>query len=164
VRPRHAERLARELLETMSTQTKRRLGEKYLSNIYGLFCSACSDARRQEIRIVDPCTLPRAPLIRKYRRGTRQPYTPENVVRLTEPQTEAGVVAALAFFTGMREGEICGLRAVISTRTPPRSAASTSGRDTSGCLSRPNADPASAPERSRSNPALAQELGGWRRG
>src|SRR5262249_17293205 len=34
LRPRHAERLVRELLETVSSQTRRPLGEKYVSNIY----------------------------------------------------------------------------------------------------------------------------------
>lgn len=110
LRPLHAERLVRELLETVSSQTSRALGEKYVSNIYGLFRTACSDARRQELMFVDPCILPRGLLSRKHRRGTRQPYAIENVTKLIGLQTEAGVFAALALLTGMREGEICGLR------------------------------------------------------
>jgi integrase len=110
LRPRHAEKLVRELLDTVSAQTGRALGAKYVSNIYGLFRTACSDARRQEIMVVDPCILPHGLLSRKHRHGTRQPYGLDNVVRLITPDTEAGVFAALALLTGMREGEICGVR------------------------------------------------------
>ena len=162
-RPRHAERLVRELLATESAQTGRALGEKYVSNIYGLFCSACSDARRQELMIVDPCILPRGLLSRKYRRGTRRPYTLENVVRLTEPQTEAGVFAALVFFTGMREGEICGTRwrEIDEGATPLGSI-----HLTAQYAGQPLKTERAPGERSRKipiHPVLAEKLGWWRR-
>jgi hypothetical protein len=98
LRPRHAEKLVRELLETVSAQTGHALGEKCVSNIYGLSCTACSDARRQEIMFVDPCILPRGLLSRQHRRGTRQPYARENVARLIAQNSEASVFAALALF------------------------------------------------------------------
>ena len=128
-RPRHAERLVRELLETVSARTGRVLGEKYVSNIYGLFCTACSDARRQEIMFVDPCILPRSLLSRKHRRGTRQPYALENVARLIAADREAGVFATFALLTGMREGE--DLRPALARhrrRRPPPLAASTNSQ------------------------------------
>jgi integrase len=110
LRPIHAERLVRELLATVSEQTGRALGEKYVSNIYGLFRTACQDARRQELMFVDPCILPRGLLSRKYNQGTRSPYSLESVAALLAPRTEASVFAALALLTGMREGEVCGLQ------------------------------------------------------
>jgi integrase len=110
LRPRHAERLVRELKTTVSAQTGRPLAEKYVSNIYGLFCTACSDARRAELMFVDPCLLPRGLLSRKYRRGTREPYTAGEVGALVARYDEASLFAALLLLTGMREGEACGLR------------------------------------------------------
>jgi integrase len=162
LRPRHVEKLVRELLDTVSAQTGRALGTKYVSNIYGLFRTACSDARRQEIMSVDPCILPYGLLSRSHRRGTRQPYSPDNVVRLITPDTEAGVFAALALLTGMREGEICGLQwgGIDDDATPLGSIHLTSQYD-----GQPLKTERGLGERSRSipiHPLLAAKLRWWR--
>ncbi|MET0794627.1 MAG: tyrosine-type recombinase/integrase, partial [Polyangiaceae bacterium] len=162
LRPRHAERLVRELLDTVSSHTGRALGEKYVSNIYGLFCTACSDARRQELMFVDPCILPRGLLSRKHRRGTRQPYAVENVIRLSVQETEAGVFATLALLTGMREGEICGLRwrDIDDAATPLGSIHLTAQYD-----GQPLKTERGQGERSRKipiHPELARKLAWWR--
>jgi integrase len=74
--------------------------------------------------VVDPCILPHGLVSRRHRHGTRQPYGLDNVVRLITPDTEAGVLAALALLTGMREGEICGVRFSEIDEGRHRSAAS----------------------------------------
>jgi|HubBroStandDraft_1064217.scaffolds.fasta_scaffold05658_5 integrase len=110
LRPRHSAQLVRELKGTVSEQTGQPLAEHYVSNIYGLFCSAVQEARRDELVPGDPCVLPRGLLNRKARRGTRVPYSRADVLALISTGDEAAVFSALAFFTGMREGEICGRR------------------------------------------------------
>jgi len=69
-------------------------------------------ARVDELVATDPCVLPRGVLQRKSKR-TRLPYEPEHVLALTTDSRLAPdrlVWNALAFYTGMREGEVCGRR------------------------------------------------------
>jgi integrase len=110
LRPRHSVRLVEELKATVSEQTGRPLAEHYVSNLYGLYCTAVRDARLAELVLGNPCVLPRGLLSRKYRKGTRLPYPLADVVALTSRRDEASVFAALALLTGMREGEACGRR------------------------------------------------------
>src|SRR5207245_889900 len=61
----------------------------------------------------DPCVLPRGTLKKAKGAGTKRlPYSKENLIKLiTGAKTpDARVWNALAIFTGMREGEVCGRR------------------------------------------------------
>ncbi len=113
LRPRHSVQLVEELKATISQETGRPIGEKYISNLYGIYRTAVRDARVAELIHVDPCVLPRGLLRRTARQGTRVPYAWSEVLALTEivdvPRA-ANVLASLALFTGMREGEVCGRR------------------------------------------------------
>lgn len=105
--------LVEELKSAKSAATGKPLGQKYVSNLYGLFRTAVRDARVAEFVPVDPCVLPRGILRRTAMRGTRAPYAWSEVSALVSTggvPTEASVFAALALFTGMREGEVCGRR------------------------------------------------------
>jgi hypothetical protein len=102
--------LVEELKATVSEETGRVIGEKYVSNLYGLYRTAVRDARVAELIPVDPCVLPRGMLRRTAKRGVRSPYQWADVVALASNGGAAGVFAALALFSGMREGEVCGRR------------------------------------------------------
>jgi len=125
LRPRHAVQLVEELKATpwvgplkkdgqpRSVQPGRLLGTKFVANLYGLFRTAVRDARVAELIPVEPCVLPRGMLRRTAKRGTRAPYAWAEVTALITSggiPTEGSTFAALAFFTGMREGEVCGRR------------------------------------------------------
>lgn len=110
LRARHSVQLVTELKATVSEETGRVIGEKYVSNVYGLYRTAVRDARVAELIPVDPCVLPRGMLRRTGKRGTREPYAWAEVAALTSSGGAAGMFAALALFTGMREGEVCSQR------------------------------------------------------
>lgn len=111
MRPRHALQLVEELKATISEETKKVLSPKYVSNLYGLFATACRDARIAELMPYDPCVLPKGKIRRKSKRNARTNYEAEDVIALLScPDDEARVFALLALLTGMREGEVCGRR------------------------------------------------------
>lgn len=110
VRVRHSIQLVEELKATVSAKTGKPLGEKYISNLYGLYSSACRAARIAELMPVDPCVLPRGLLRRKARKGTRSPYRAQEVARVVRMRSLEGVFGALVLLSGMREGEACGRR------------------------------------------------------
>src|SRR5579862_5512272 len=111
VRPPHTRQLVDELKATVSEETGKVISHKYLSNIYGLYTTACRDARVAELMTVDPCVLPKKYIRRKARHGVRTPYELEDMVAISAcPDDEGLVFAMLALLTGMREGEVCGRR------------------------------------------------------
>lgn len=112
VRPTHTRQLVDELKATVSEETGKVISQKYVSNIYGLFTTACRDARIAELMFTDPCVLPkRGYLRRKSKRGVRVNYEIEDVVALSScPLDKALVFVMMALLTGMREGEVCGRR------------------------------------------------------
>ena len=110
LRVRHSVQLVNELKAIVSEETGRVIGEKYVANLYGLYRTAVHAARVLELIPIDPCVLPRGMLRRGAKRGTRQPYSSSELAALTSAGGAAGTFAALALFTGMREGEVCGRR------------------------------------------------------
>lgn len=113
LRPKHVIRLVEELKVTVSATTGKVLQQKTVSNIVGVVSTLLRDARIEEILLHDVMVLPKEILRRSARSGTRHPYTAIEVrsLLLGEKVDPSGrVFAALAFFTGMREGEVCGRR------------------------------------------------------
>jgi integrase len=114
VRVRHTVQLVDDLRETYSGRygKRMRLSEKSIALIVGVLRTMFRDARIHELTAIDPCELPAGTL----RRGTsapREPYASSEVAILTSDSRvdwDARVWVALAFFTGMREGEVCGRR------------------------------------------------------
>lgn len=108
VRPRDCLRL----VEAMRTAGK--LGEKSISTVYGIVRRAFARAAFEELIGEDPSKLPRGTLRRKTARANqRQPYTRAEAHALIYDERipmDTRVWNALAFFTGMRQGEICGRR------------------------------------------------------
>jgi integrase len=108
----HTRQLLAELKGTVSEATGKVLSPKTVANIYGAYRTMIHQARVDELVGTDPCVLPKGTLQRKSKR-TRVPYEPEHVATLTaDPRLPADrrVWNALAFYTGMREGEVCGRR------------------------------------------------------
>lgn len=120
----HTVRLIKELQSTPVAEEARRscraapgqlLAKKYVQNIYGLVRTMCRDARIAEVLLVDACLVPRGLLKGGPGRDSTPtvPYRPEAVRALCfDPAVapDARVFNAIAFFTGNREGEICGYR------------------------------------------------------
>ena len=78
---------------------------------YGICKTMFRDARIDEVVDVDPCVLPKHTLSRQPRRA-RKPYGATAALALmSEPvRLDRQAWNALAFYTGMREGEVCGRR------------------------------------------------------
>jgi integrase len=104
VHPRHVIRLIKELQAGT-------LSPKSVANVYGTVRTMFRDARIEEIVTGDPCTIP-AGLIDRTKTTRRMPYTAAEIAQFFAPSLpmDIRVFAAIAFFTGMREGEIAGLR------------------------------------------------------
>jgi integrase len=104
-------RLVAELRGAVSPKTGKPLSSKTVANIYGSIRTSLTDARRGELLTVDPCVLPRGTFRRRASAGEREPYTRDEVRLLVTSDAvpvRQRVWNALAFFTGMREGEVCG--------------------------------------------------------
>jgi integrase len=106
VRPKHILRL----VEAMRSAGK--LAEKSIATVYSIVHGAFKRALFEDVISDDPCILP--PKTIKWKsRNKRTPYTRSEAHALT---TSAKVTLAtrvwntLAFYTGMRKGEICGRR------------------------------------------------------
>lgn len=110
-RPKHSLQLVEELKATISEETGKPLSHKYVSNLYGLYATACRDARIAELMPFDPCVLPKGKLRRKSKKSARVNYEVDDILALMScPDNRARVFALLALLTGMREGEVCGRR------------------------------------------------------
>lgn len=105
VRPMHIIQLVKELQATD-------MAPKTVSNTYGAVRTAFHDAVIKELIPVSPCVLPHG-LIKRRRRKEPIPYEQSEAMALTRSgklAPDLRVLAALAFYTGMREGEVCGRR------------------------------------------------------
>lgn len=105
--PRHVLRLVEEM------RKEKHLGEKSISTVIGIVL-ACLRRATFEGLVFEVFDLPRGTLRRKTApQNRRKPYSREEVaaiLRHAHPRPDDSVWLALAFFTGMREGEICGRR------------------------------------------------------
>src|SRR6185312_15154889 len=111
-RVRHVQRLVAELKVTIGKATGKVLSPKSVSNVYGAFRTMVQQARVDELLDVDPCVLPRGTIARKTKHA-RAPYPRADVRTLTTDERidpDQRVWNAIAFFTGMRMGEVCGRR------------------------------------------------------
>lgn len=112
VRNPHIRQLVDEFKATVSEETGQLLSPKYVANIFGLVRTMFRDALRDEMIDRDPCELPRGTIARRSGKG-RKPYPVRDLQRIltcADVPLQARMFAGLAFFTGMREGEICGRR------------------------------------------------------
>ncbi len=106
VRPRHALRLAEELHKQVGIETKEVLAPKTVANIVGNLRTAFRDAQIQELILANPFVLPKG-MLKRRAREERKPYSVDAIQCLTGNQVMAArrIWNALAFYTGMREGE-----------------------------------------------------------
>jgi integrase len=114
VRPKHILRLVTELAQPYegAKTIDGKLAPKMVSGIYGVCKTMFRDARIDEVVDVDPCVLPKDTLSRQPRTA-RKPYgAGAALAMMTEPAVrwDRRVWNAIAFYTGMREGEVCGRR------------------------------------------------------
>lgn len=120
LRPMHIARLVKELGEAKGVKTGRKLSAKSIANIYGAVRTMLRDARIQELLPSDPCVLPRGTIKRRVT-TRRLPYEAHEGAKLTTDERIAPafrVWIALAFYTGMRQGEVCGRRWCDYDRSP----------------------------------------------
>jgi integrase len=112
-KPQHFLRLVKELREKTKPVRgveRRALSEKSIANILGTIRTMFGDAHFNEVIAGNPYALPRKTLKRKSK--ARAPYNGREVFALLSDRVDVTrrVFLWLAFFTGMREGEICGRR------------------------------------------------------
>ena len=100
VRPRHVIQLTREL--------QARYAPKTVSNAISLLTTMFRDAEINETISRSPVVLPRGLLSKRYK--PTEPYEAGEVARLLALPGIHGAIAAVAFYTGMRPGEIAGRR------------------------------------------------------
>lgn len=97
------------------------LGEKTIFNIYSVLARLFKSARIAGLMRGNPCELDRTTKPTNKARSRRKPYTAADVETLTTDERirpDARMWIALAFYTGMREGEICGRRFRDYDRAP----------------------------------------------
>jgi integrase len=91
-----------------------RLGEKSVSTVYGVVCGAFRRALFEEVIAQDVTVLPKNTLRRHTASSNqRKPYTRAEVHQIMScEKVPLGyrMWIAIAFYTGMREGEVCGRR------------------------------------------------------
>lgn len=112
LKPKHIAQLVKELGELKGKQTNKKLSAKSIANIYGVVRTMLRDARIQELLPNDPCVLPKGTIKRRTTKR-RLPYEAEQGAVLTTDERilpSTRVWNALAFYTGMRQGEVCGRR------------------------------------------------------
>lgn len=115
VRKVHMRRLYGELQGAPSLDAKkngRPIAPRTADNIYGIVSSMFAEAEADEVIPASPCKLKRKTRTRRIR-NKRAPYDAASIVRLlSAPNVHpaAKMFAALALFTGMREGEVCARR------------------------------------------------------
>jgi len=106
VRPRDVERLVLEM------RSAGRLGEKSIANVFTIVRGGFRRAVFEEVIGQDPCVLERGTIRRKGGRR-RTAYTraeARQIMGCPDNPLPVRVWLCLAFYTGMREGEICGRR------------------------------------------------------
>ena len=104
--------MERDLIRFAEWLKTRPVSIKTAKNIYGVVRTMFRDAKRRGLIASDPCDLPRG-FWGKARGVERKPYSADEVAALTtDPRVEAAqrVWNGLAFYTGMRMGEVCGRR------------------------------------------------------
>jgi integrase len=107
VRPFDVEKLVSEM------RSEGRLSEKYISNIFTVVRAGFKRAVFEELRPDDPCAALPPGTIRRGTSKARQPYSraeARTVLECDKNPLPVRVWLALAFYTGMREGEVCGRR------------------------------------------------------
>jgi integrase len=98
-----------------------KLGEKSIFNIFAVLARFFKSARIAGIMRGNPCELERTHKPTNKARSRRKPYSAGDVELLTTDQRirpDARMWIALAFYTGMREGEVCGRRFKDYDRDP----------------------------------------------
>ncbi|MGH3430113.1 MAG: tyrosine-type recombinase/integrase, partial [Mycobacteriales bacterium] len=112
VRPRHIKQLVEELNASVSEKTGQIISGKMVSNIFGAVRTMFRDARIAELTREDPCVIPSG-LIKRKTKKPRAPYSRADARALLGQLVSSDarrVWNALALYTGMREGEVCGRR------------------------------------------------------
>lgn len=114
VRVPHMLRLVDELKVTLSDRGTV-LSSKSVANIYGVMRTMFRDAYARELTPTDPGVLPKGTIKRRGKNAAskRLPYGAADVLRITANEgvrADARLWATLAFYTGMRKGEVCGRR------------------------------------------------------
>jgi integrase len=109
VRPRHAKKFVLELQAKVSPKTGKPLKPKYIANINGAMKAAFSAALLDEVVERDVWRLPDGIISKQSEEA--DPYTrAEAATLLASAEGGRRVWLALAFYTGMRCGEVCGRR------------------------------------------------------
>lgn len=112
VRKRHMHRLIEELRASKSVKTGKLLSEKSVSNVYNVVRTIFTDAHEDELIEASPAHVKQGTFTFVREEG-RLPYSAGEIVALIADDRIAlpnRVWNALAFFTGMRLGEVCGRR------------------------------------------------------
>ncbi len=164
LRPKHMIQLVAELGASVSEETEKPLSPKTVANVYGVVRTMIGDALRLELVDVDPCRLPPGTFRRKKGGKAREVYGEADVVALvTDARLSIAqrVFNAIAFFTGMREGEICGLRWSDYDDAPAPLAALSVERQYEGRLLKTEKAEGEQPRRVPVHPVLRQVLDAW---
>lgn len=112
VKPGVIERFVDEVETTVSEKTREKISDKYVANIYGLLSTMFRRAVKLELIPSNPCQLERDRLSREpmKERVVYEPAAIRALVAGEKVHPASRVWNALAFFTGMRRGEVCGRR------------------------------------------------------
>ncbi len=144
-----------------------KLSPKSIFLVFSVVRTMCRNARAHEIMFRDPCFLPegkdgKGKLSKKGK--IRQPYTADEVRAILTCKTldeDERIFCALAFFTGMREGEIAGRRFRDYDRNPePLGALMVTTQYDDQPLKTADAD-TDAPRVVPVHPGLAEFLDAW---
>lgn len=109
VRPPHAKKFIQELKAKISAKTGKPLKPKYVANVNGAMKAAFNAAILDELLDRDVWRLPPGTISKKTE--PKIPYSREDAAKLLA-SAERGrrIWLMLAFYTGMRAGEVCGRR------------------------------------------------------
>lgn len=114
VRPAHIAKLVDDLEQPYVNDHGKpaKLCGKSVALVYGIVRTMFQEAVLRERILSNPCVLKRGRL-KKTATKKRVPYGAEDVVTIlgaTEAPLDGRIFAAIAFFSGMRQGEVCGRR------------------------------------------------------